>query len=425
MSHPPPITAPRSRTRRFIRWLVVTVFVGFAVTFAWNLLNRQLTKRVSDRELTAAVEQANADDPDWEWDRLSAARKRPPAGKNGAELIPRVQKLAHPDLGKWQAKDELKSRLEIPANVRYSPVVLAEVRRELAASADALALARTLKDCPSGYREIILTPNVLDTLLQDTADTRVVVDLLRWDAVSAVEDGDARAGRGRPVCETERGAVDRRRTVYGLANDPYGGTRGRGSLDGTTPGTGHRRARTPGTSVGARDRCRGAAAPVRPARGARTLDRLFDNSRRPGAATPRKALDWTDGTWAQFAWWHYRPTLRADRAIVLSWITTCIGFARLPIEEQQPLHALIACLHRKTPNGFCPGCSSRRPTGVKRASWRSTAEVRCAVVGIACERFRQQHKRWPGTLAELVPAFIPGGTARSVHRGTAAIHEIG
>ena len=35
------------------------------------------------------------------------------------------------------------------------------------------------------------------------------------------------------------------------------------------------------------------------------------------------------------------------------------------------------------------------------------AEARCAVVGTACERFRQQHKRWPDTLLELVPAFLP------------------
>ena len=44
---------------------------------------------------------------------------------------------------------------------------------------------------------------------------------------------------------------------------------------------------------------------------------------------------------------------------------------------------------------------------VGAAYWRSTAEARCAVVGIACERFRQQNKRWPGTLAELVPALLP------------------
>jgi hypothetical protein len=40
------------------------------------------------------------------------------------------------------------------------------------------------------------------------------------------------------------------------------------------------------------------------------------------------------------------------------------------------------------------------------AHWRNTAEARCAVVGIACERFRLKHSRWPETLTELCPEYL-------------------
>jgi hypothetical protein len=37
---------------------------------------------------------------------------------------------------------------------------------------------------------------------------------------------------------------------------------------------------------------------------------------------------------------------------------------------------------------------------------REAAVVRCGVAGIACERFRQAHRRWPDELTELVPAYL-------------------
>jgi hypothetical protein len=33
--------------------------------------------------------------------------------------------------------------------------------------------------------------------------------------------------------------------------------------------------------------------------------------------------------------------------------------------------------------------------------------MRCAIAGIACERFRIKHDRWPAALAELCPEFLP------------------
>ena len=43
---------------------------------------------------------------------------------------------------------------------------------------------------------------------------------------------------------------------------------------------------------------------------------------------------------------------------------------------------------------------------VAHSFWRGVTEARCAVVGIACERFRLKHGHWPATLAELCPEFL-------------------
>jgi hypothetical protein len=44
---------------------------------------------------------------------------------------------------------------------------------------------------------------------------------------------------------------------------------------------------------------------------------------------------------------------------------------------------------------------------VAERHWRSTAQLRCAVVGVACERFRLANGRWPDALTQLVPVYLP------------------
>ncbi len=400
-----PIVVQRSWKRRAARWIIVTLLGSFLSVAVWKLVEREWIRREGNRELAAAT--ANADrDPDWRWDRLNATRRKPPEGKNGAALIPQIKKLSHAEWGKWQAKDEWKSRLEVPPNVRYSPRVIAELRRDVAASMEAVALARTLKDYPFGHREIVLLPDVMNTLLEDTQNTRHAVDLLRWDVVLALEYGETgraaddllallnasrsigdepllisqlirMSGRTNTVRSAERAlaqvsdAMDLAKFQLVLAAD----------------------AEEPLLLYGARGE-RGA------------FDRLFENLE-TGSATPEQTIDpGFKSTWARIGWWHYRGHLPADRAFALNWMSRWVDYARLPIHEQQATMTTIPTPPR-VPERLVSGLLLTAVDKVAHAHWRTTAEARCAVVGIACERFRQQHKRWPDTLLELVPAFLP------------------
>ena len=303
--------AHRSRKRRFARWLLVTLATSFGIVWAGNLVNREIDKLRERRAFAAAVEQTNAVDPDWEWDRLTEKRTRPPAGKNGAELIPRIKKLSHADWGKWQAKDEWKSRLDVQPNIRFSPLLLAEADRDLAASADAVALARTLKDYPSGHREIVLSPDVLNTLLEDTQHTRQATDLLRWDVVAAAEAGDTpRAAAGLlAMLNASRSVGDEPFLISQLVRMAT-----RNVMVRSTEQLLAQRADAPGLSELQAALATDAEEPLLlyGVRGERAMfDRLLDNLE-TGAATPGKTFDREfDSFWGRVGWWHYRPNLRA------------------------------------------------------------------------------------------------------------------
>jgi hypothetical protein len=105
---------------------------------------RAWKRQRAEREYVRAVADLERTEPNWDWERLNAARKRPPAGQNAAELIPQIKKHTHANWGKELREEKWQTLLEVPPNVRYSPDVLAEVRRDLTASAEAVRLARTL-----------------------------------------------------------------------------------------------------------------------------------------------------------------------------------------------------------------------------------------------------------------------------------------
>lgn len=401
---PPPIVH-RSRKWRFVRWLVVSVVTSFVAITLWNLVQRESIRIQGNRELAAAIAEADRDDPDWTWEKLNAARKRPPEGKNGAELIPKIKAASHADWGKWQAKDEWKSRLSPPPNERFSPKLLAEVRRDAEASAGAIALARTLKECPFGHREYVLTPNVLDTLLPDTQHTRHAADVLRWDVVLALEDRDPRraADGVMAALAASRSIGDEPMLISQLIRMATRTVAVR-SAERLLAQFADPPDLTTFQTVLAAD----AEEPLLlyGLRGDRAgFDRLIENLQ-SGVAKPENAIDsGFRSTQSRLGWWLYSPNLLADRADFLNWMSRAVAIARRPVDDQSELFALLPT-PEKNPNRLLSGLLLPAIDRVSDAQVRSTAEARSAVVGIACERFRVKHNRWPNDLAELVPGFL-------------------
>lgn len=402
---PRPPFRPRSRRWKWVLGIAVSLLLVFACHFGYGLASREWTRRQGERELAAVRTQIEQTDPDWTWERLNANRARPPAGQNSADLIPRIKKLSHEDWGKELAKEEWKPRLEVPPNVRYSPSVLAQVRRELASSAEAVKLARTLKDYPRGNRDIHLAPNVLDTLLQDTQDTRHAGDVLRWDVVVAVEErNDNRAVEDlQAILNASRSIGDEPFLISQLVRIAV-----RSVALRSTEWLLAQTAEAPGLTELQESLAEDTEEPlllygVRGDRAA--FDKLFANLD-SGETTPDQAIDRGFRDWqARLGWWYYRGHLPADRAFALDWMTRYVEAASLPIHEQQTAVATIPD-PVKDPTRLLSGLLLPAVDKVANAHWRTTAEARCAVVGVVCERFRQKNGRWPNDLAELTPAFI-------------------
>lgn len=98
-------------------------------------------------------------------------------------------------------------------------------------------------------------------------------------------------------------------------------------------------------------------------------------------------------------------TIKRARVALLRLSNQCVEIARLPVDAQRPRIEALA----KT----MPGLSKSVQLGwmsfekIALECRRSQAEMYCAAVALALERYRHAHQRWPTDLSELVPAFLP------------------
>ncbi len=98
-------------------------------------------------------------------------------------------------------------------------------------------------------------------------------------------------------------------------------------------------------------------------------------------------------------------SIKRTRAVLLRLNTQCVAISRLPVEEQRPRIEAMAKTLARLPKAVQLNWVSFEKTAL--ACCRSQADMRCAAVTVALERYRQKHQRWPTELSELTPAFLP------------------
>ncbi len=364
-------------SRRWLKRTIAAVLLCLLIRTVWLVGQREWYRETGNREVAAAVAEIDTADPNWQYEALDANRQRPPQGHNGAELVPRIVALFP---GEW-ARSGLPGNWEPTppreATLRFPPATISEVNEKLSTLREAVALAGTFKECPTGYRELRLTPDVWSTPLQETVNTRQVLLLLRWETVLAVEEGStARA------CDTLLAMLNASRS---LGEEPFLisqliriSTRmiATASLEWVLAQS------TPSeeqlltlSTAWATD----AEEPIllHGLRGERAVcDVMFKNltegSISGNAITERGK---TDITFEGFAWWLYRPRLLADRAYYLRWMTQAIEAAGKPLHEQaaaiQALPSIEEVTHLKIAPLFLPAVEK-----VAGAHQRGVADMR-------------------------------------------------
>lgn len=365
----------------------------------------------NESSLARAVAETEKLDPDWRWEALNAKRLRPPEARNGASLVPIIKKTVPKNWGQKLHSPDWLALQDVPVNARYPAEVIAEARRECAAAKGAIDIARTLKDRPFGYRTIQLAPDVVGTLLEETNSTRTVLYILRWDAILAMADGN-----GAQAADSLLAMLNASRSIgdepLAISQIIRNSTRGvatqcleRALAQGEMPAD--------RLAVLQKAWAEDAEEPLllHTVRGERAAWDSFMVNLERGVVDYRIVFGKDEAGVSRFRWWRHRPDLSMDHAWLLHEFRYCEEFAREPIEEQvrsRESGLRVPSFDSKDEyrQVLYQLCVSEIHRLVGRF-WRSTAEMRCAAAGIACERYRQKNGRWPESLAALVPEYFP------------------
>jgi hypothetical protein len=197
---PPLGRVPSGNRKRLWPWLVgVPVLFLLAAAF----VNGVFVGRWVDNRLTAAIAEADRDDPSWRLNDLMANLDPVPDVENSAIVVadalsrlpenwpagptPRPGAPKPPPTEAEKVWDRLTRTAD---NVRLDDASANALRDVLKANDEAAQIARTVADYARGRHELELGPTLLDTPLSETQASRTAARLLRADAAIRAHDGD-------------------------------------------------------------------------------------------------------------------------------------------------------------------------------------------------------------------------------------------
>jgi hypothetical protein len=396
--------------KRWLRRLVVGIVVSLVLYTVFLAVRREIHRHRGNHELEAALAETEAADPNWRWEQLSAARPRVPEEQNSALLIPKIKAALPADNdAKWRGLTEP----ELPSNVRLSDTALRPIQRFLAASTEAIPLIRTLKDQPRGLRVIELDENPLMTPLQNTQNTRALARFLHWNITVSVENrtythtadvllaalNASRSIGDEPFLVSQLVRIATRASTLRSLERAIAQTQNPADVVAlrlpALQGVLAQDAEEPLLLYGLRGE-RAVFDTLFQRLGDGTLD--LEKLGPPPHPSP--------STQARIGWWVYQGRYSADRAFCLRWFNAAVEMAEKPLPEQPVAFAALRPMVMGVARENILAKLLPAVDKVAEAYWRSVAETRCAVVGIACERFRLKRGRWPAALAELCPEFL-------------------
>ncbi len=413
--------SPKRRTR-WLRWslilgMPVALFAG-SVGIFWYLAQSKLSK---------AIALADQLDPGWRLEELEAQRKpEPPPGKNGSDQVLSVQAAlnlrTYPQWSfpGYHDRASLQAiQLEMSKSLygdRKAPTALNDeqlrvLRAEAKRTEPALALACDLVKYPGGRFPIKYTKDYFSTDDSHAEAARLVVDLLRYDAILRAHERDmagalqdvkaivytSRSIGDEPILFSQlmrmginQSAVLALERVLG-----FGEASERDLLD--------------------MQQCllQEAEAPffLTAARGVRAgLDRLLNSIARGETTFAQFSTIFMKGrrpdSWDQVYLWQIQFTISTYRATALNLTTKMVEISKLPSEKRlAAFKEWEAWLRFAMPSKVA---QMLLLDVRKNAEWDLAvrARLRSAATCVAAERFRLAKGRWPANLAELVPGFL-------------------
>jgi hypothetical protein len=390
----PPVK--RSRWRRAL--VAVAALLAVGLLAAW-WLNGSV-----DREMAAIFADLDAREPGWQLADIEAARKQVPDAENSALHIQAILKLGR--LYLTHAADyEDHFGDAIPAERMLNDGQIRLLHREFALRAKVREESRKLNDMPNGRFPIRYGDHFLNTML-DSQRLREVLHLLHHDVMLLAQEGKSEEAMAscRAQLNTARAVGDEplllsmllRFTGQAYTLESLERVLGQGEVSEASLG---------GMQLALADEA-GQSLLVNAMRGERAGQRLIYEAMKSGKLKPteiagksasKKFDKLLDDWFPMRVMRHYPEFFRAQS----EWM----AIVELPSPERLAKARELAAASKDWTNplqrDFMPAIDN-----MARAESRLQALLRCAIVGVACERYRLQHKDWPTSLDALVQAKL-------------------
>jgi len=407
---PTPLSAP-PRRRRWPRRVLLGLLIVLGLPAAYFFYNRWSL----DAEIERAIAETDALDPGWRLADIEAARKTYRDEDNLALHTVNVRRMMGKRSSPGYEKDYEAIFQDLPASAQLNVQQIALIRAALAQYPDALIEARKLKDFAGGRFPLTLAPDFISTLLPDHQEARAVADLLVHDAMLRAHGGDPDAALEScaATLNTGRAFGDEgflislliRIVCYEMGVRASERTLAQGQAKEASLAALQKRV--------ALERPELRQHWMNAVRGERAGQFQFMNALREGKI---RLGDYMANTLRMQVPLHelvatnFMPELYTkDYPDQLRHMNKLVATAQLPLEEQLDRFAALEAQVDRTPSRktqlakilpFLPP----ELTKVCNAHLRAHAHLAAAAAGIACERYRLAHQRWPASLAEVVKA---------------------
>lgn len=424
MTQADPVPPAPPSERAPLRATLLRVAVILALCLGVGVLSLLIARRSAGRTVGDAVAAVEALDPGWEWEQIQARRPTLPDDQNGGKQVLAAHKLLPPRWINWHDPDtraklgltenDAEALDEVPSPAasarRLDDKHLKVLRAEVELAGPALAAALKVAEFPRGRLPIDWRANFFSTLLESAQNARAVGSLLAYAAVVRAHDGDfrgacacVRAGLyAARVLDDEPSVIAylvrvalAQNALNGLQRTLALGRPAAADLAALAALIEREDADEPGLCLAA---LRGERAGVHKTFQAYEAGEVT-------FADLMRAID-TDPGWARTLEPFAVQTVRQAHAAYLRHTTALIEIAKLPDAEQpERYRQAVRDLQEDDKAVF----ARRLVPAVDRAvetRLRCQANLRCALAGLAAERYRQETGRWPEQLAELVPKYL-------------------
>jgi hypothetical protein len=415
---------------RFPKKVFVLLAIGLfsllaVVLYFYHLKSSQL-------DLQRALDEATAADPNWRLVDLEAHRREVPDSENGLIQAMATLRLMPTPWPKWdyrqagataeaeQAREHLASSFQDlePPSSQLSEPQIKNLRAECQRAAKAIDAARRLMDFPYGIQHPNWTRDFFGTNLPNTQKIRDLARLLAYDILLQAQDRDfAQALRSaRALLNTGRSLGDEPTLISQLvriAIDNMTFFRIERILAQGEPALSdllavqravEREAEEPLLYYALRGERAGFDGFLENVQKGeipyKDLSNFLLITRSLGSGGARLNVQEKLEAMAVIL------TIRSQRAQALQYMNELVEASRLPAPQEQlvRLRQLESVNRNDLPlviRLLAPSCWK-----VAQVANRGQAQLRCASLALAAERYRQTYGRWPAALDELAPEYI-------------------